>query len=45
MIGWLDSPAALDKAVANIAEVKALGLDVGVDFHGKKYFYGANSNF
>lgn len=35
MIGWLDSPSALEKSVANIAEVKALGLDVGVDFHGR----------
>jgi len=34
-IGWLDSPSALYGCVARIKAVKALGLDVGVDFHGR----------
>ncbi|KZW04220.1 enolase C-terminal domain-like protein [Exidia glandulosa HHB12029] len=35
MIGWLDSPSALDSAVSNIAAVRSLGIDVAVDFHGR----------
>jgi galactonate dehydratase len=34
-LGWLDSPASLDSCVARVATVKALGMDVGVDFHGR----------
>lgn len=34
-IGWLDSPHALDETVKRLAEVKALGMDAGLDFHGR----------
>lgn len=34
-LGWLDSPAALDATVERVRSVRALGLDVGVDFHGR----------
>ena len=34
-IGWLDSPTLLIETVNRVAQVKALGLDVGVDFHGR----------
>ena len=34
-IGWLDSPSVLHDTVERVAQVKALGLDVGVDFHGR----------
>lgn len=34
-LGWLDVPAALDGCVARVQAVKALGMDVGVDFHGR----------
>ena len=32
---WLDSPAALDSCVERLKQVKALGLDAGLDFHGR----------
>ncbi|KAJ0383685.1 hypothetical protein COL922a_009982 [Colletotrichum nupharicola] len=34
-LGWLDSPNALDAAVERVKAVKALGMDAGVDFHGR----------
>ena len=34
-LGWLDSPHALQAAVDRLKTVKALGLDAGVDFHGR----------
>ncbi|MDB5682920.1 MAG: Mandelate racemase/muconate lactonizing protein [Sphingomonas bacterium] len=34
-LGWLDSPATLDATVARVAAVRAEGLDVGLDFHGR----------
>ena len=34
-IGWLDSPSALDASVQRLKTVKALGLDAGMDFHGR----------
>ncbi|ROW00894.1 hypothetical protein VPNG_08307 [Cytospora leucostoma] len=34
-IGWLDSPTALDSCVERVKAVKALGMDAGVDFHGR----------
>ncbi|KAK1675471.1 mandelate racemase/muconate lactonizing enzyme domain-containing protein [Colletotrichum godetiae] len=34
-LGWLDSPDALDAAVERVKAVKALGMDAGVDFHGR----------
>lgn len=34
-IGWLDTPASLDSAADRLATVKALGMDAGVDFHGR----------
>ncbi|RAL15949.1 D-galactonate dehydratase [Aspergillus homomorphus CBS 101889] len=34
-INWLDSPAILDSCIERIKQVKALGLDVGLDFHGR----------
>lgn len=34
-IGWLDSPSELDACVDRVKQVKAVGLDVGLDFHGR----------
>ena len=34
-LGWLDSPRKLDEVVERVREVKALGLDCGLDFHGR----------
>lgn len=34
-VGWLDSPAVLDATVERLKSVKALGLDAGLDFHGR----------
>jgi galactonate dehydratase len=34
-VGWLDSPSILDSAAKRLETVKALGLDAGVDFHGR----------
>jgi galactonate dehydratase len=34
-MGWLESPALLQDTVNRVKEVRALGLDVGVDFHGR----------
>ena len=34
-LDWADSPRACEEAVARVKEVRALGLDVGVDFHGR----------
>ncbi|WP_174292147.1 galactonate dehydratase, partial [Sphingomonas bacterium] len=34
-LGWLDSPRALDETVTRVAAVRELGLDVGLDFHGR----------
>jgi galactonate dehydratase len=34
-MGWLDSPAILDSAVERLKTVKGLGLDAGLDFHGR----------
>ncbi|EED85618.1 predicted protein [Postia placenta Mad-698-R] len=32
---WIDSPALLLETVARVSEVKSIGLDVGIDFHGR----------
>lgn len=34
-IGWLDSTRKFDEALERVAAVKALGLDVALDFHGR----------
>lgn len=34
-LNWLDSPAALQSCVERLKQVKALGLDAGLDFHGR----------
>ncbi len=34
-VGWLESPEALDGALERVAAVKAQGLDVALDFHGR----------
>ncbi len=34
-LDWIDSPTQLSDAVARVRDVRALGLDVGVDFHGR----------
>lgn len=34
-VNWVDSPSALDATIERIKQVKALGLDVGLDFHGR----------
>jgi galactonate dehydratase len=35
LIGWIDSPSKLQDSVERVRDVRALGLDVGVDFHGR----------
>lgn len=34
-MGWLDSPGKIDALARRIAEVREVGIDVGVDFHGR----------
>jgi galactonate dehydratase len=34
-LGWLDSPSALQECVERLKTVKALGMDAGIDFHGR----------
>jgi galactonate dehydratase len=34
-LGWLDSPKALDAVLERLAAVQAVGVDVGLDFHGR----------
>jgi len=34
-VNWLDSPSVLDATVERLKAVKALGLDAGLDFHGR----------
>lgn len=34
-VGWLDSPGLLQASVERLKTVKALGIDAGVDFHGR----------
>ena len=34
-LGWLDSPSALDSCVERLKAVKAVGMDAGIDFHGR----------
>lgn len=34
-VNWLDSPSILNSTVERLKQVKALGLDAGLDFHGR----------
>jgi galactonate dehydratase len=34
-LGWLDSPKALDATLERVAAVREIGMDVGLDFHGR----------
>ncbi|KAJ3556965.1 hypothetical protein NM688_g1734 [Phlebia brevispora] len=34
-LDWIDSPSKLSDAVERVRDVRALGLDVGIDFHGR----------
>jgi galactonate dehydratase len=34
-LGWLDSPKALDATLERVAAVRDIGMDVGLDFHGR----------
>ncbi|EMD35609.1 hypothetical protein CERSUDRAFT_106906 [Gelatoporia subvermispora B] len=34
-IGWIDSPALLEETVNRVRDVRSIGLDVGIDFHGR----------
>ncbi|RHZ62465.1 D-galactonate dehydratase [Aspergillus thermomutatus] len=34
-VNWVDSPEVLDATVERLKAVKALGLDAGLDFHGR----------
>lgn len=34
-VDWIDSPSLLQDTIARVREVKSLGLDVGIDFHGR----------
>lgn len=34
-MNWLDSPSAIQSCVERLKKVKALGLDAGLDFHGR----------
>jgi len=34
-VGWLESPRALAEVIARVEAVREVGLEVGVDFHGR----------
>jgi galactonate dehydratase len=34
-LAWLDTPSSLDACAERVRTVKALGMDAGVDFHGR----------
>lgn len=34
-LAWLDSPSALNDSVERLKTVKSLGMDAGMDFHGR----------
>ncbi|TCD66926.1 hypothetical protein EIP91_000765 [Steccherinum ochraceum] len=34
-IDWIDSPSSLEDTVQRVKDVRTLGLDVGIDFHGR----------
>ena len=34
-LNWLDSPASLEPTIECVKIVKSLGMDVGIDFHGR----------
>ena len=34
-VDWLDSPSALETSVERLRTVKSLGMDAGLDFHGR----------
>jgi galactonate dehydratase len=34
-LGWLDSPSALSSCISRLQAVKAIGMDAGIDFHGR----------
>ncbi|KAG9313469.1 enolase C-terminal domain-like protein [Chiua virens] len=34
-VAWIDSPDVLTSTVERVREVRSLGMDVGVDFHGR----------
>lgn len=34
-LGWLDTPSALRDCVERLKAVKAVGMDAGIDFHGR----------
>ncbi|KAJ7091285.1 enolase C-terminal domain-like protein [Mycena crocata] len=34
-LGWLDSPTALEGTIERVKQVQSIGLDVGLDFHGR----------
>lgn len=36
-LNWLDSPSALETSVERLKAVRAVGLDVGLDFHGRAH--------
>lgn len=34
-LDWIDSPSKLDEVVERVKQVKSIGMDVGLDFHGR----------
>lgn len=34
-MAWIDNPSVLDQTVERVKEIRALGMDVAVDFHGR----------
>lgn len=34
-MAWVESPSVLTDTVERVKQVRALGLDAGVDFHGR----------
>lgn len=34
-MSWIESPSVLSDTVERVKQVRELGLDVGVDFHGR----------
>ncbi|GLB42160.1 putative mandelate racemase / muconate lactonizing enzyme, C-terminal domain [Lyophyllum shimeji] len=34
-VAWIDNPSVLDDTVQRVKDIRSLGMDVGVDFHGR----------
>ncbi|KAG5638041.1 hypothetical protein H0H81_002161 [Sphagnurus paluster] len=34
-VAWIDNPSVLDDTITRVKDIRSLGMDVGVDFHGR----------